>query len=59
MELKDLNKEALIRATKEIVRKAKLASSLRGNGESIGMLVGALLDKELKRLGVKGNNDDA
>ena len=47
-----------IRATKEITRKLKLASSLRGNGETIGILIGSLVDKELKRLGIKGNNDE-
>ena len=39
-------------------QKVKLASALRGNGETIGILIGSLVDKELKRLGIKGNNDE-
>ena len=53
-----MNGTTQIRTTKEITRKLKLASALRGNGETIGILIGSLVDKELKRLGTKGNNDE-
>ena len=52
------NKITMIRGTKEIVRKLKLVASLRGNGETIGILIGSLVDKEMQRLGLKGNNDE-
>ena len=58
MDTEKMNKPTMIRTTKGIVRKAKLIAALRGNGETIGILLGSLLDKELKRLGLKGNNDD-
>lgn len=58
MATENMNGTTQIRTTKEITRKLKLASALRGNGETIGMLIGALVDKELKRLGIKGNNDE-
>ena len=58
MSTEEMNKQAMIRTTKEIVRKAKLVAAMRGNGETIGILLGSLLDKELKRLGLKGNNDE-
>lgn len=58
MTTEDMNGTTQIRATKEITRKLKLASALRGNGETIGILIGSLVDKELKRLGIKGNNDE-
>lgn len=52
------NKITMIRGTKEIVRKLKLVAALRGNGETIGILIGSLVDKEMQRLGLKGNNDE-
>ena len=58
MTTEEMNSTTQIRATKEVTRKLKLASSLRGNGETIGILIGSLVDKELKRLGIKGNNDE-
>lgn len=48
----------VVKVTKEIVRKAKLVAAHRGNNETIGTLIGSLLDKEMKRLGLKGNNDE-
>lgn len=58
MATEDMNGTTQIRTTKEITRKLKLASALRGNSETIGILIGSLVDKELKRLGIKGNNDE-
>ena len=58
MTIDDKNKITMIRGTKEIVRKLKLVASLRGNGETIGILIGSLVDKEMQRLGLKGNNDE-
>ena len=58
MATEDMNGTTQIRTTKEITRELKLASALRGNGETIGILIGSLVDKELKRLGIKGNNDE-
>ena len=58
MATEDMNGTTQIRTTKEITRKLKLASALRCNGETIGILIGSLVDKELKRLGIKGNNDE-
>lgn len=58
MSTEEMNKSAMIRTTKEVVRKAKLAAAYRGNGETIGIVLGSLLDKELKRLGLGGNNED-
>ena len=58
MTTEDMNGTTQIRTTKEITRKLKLASALRGKGETIGILIGSLVDKELKRLGIKGNNDE-
>ena len=47
-----------VKVTKEIVRKLKLVAAARGNNETQGTLIGSLLDKEIKRLGMKGNNDE-
>ena len=58
MATEDMNGTTQIRTTKEITRKLKLVTALRGNSESMGALIGALVDKELKRLGIKGNNDE-
>lgn len=58
MTVDEKNKITMIRGTKEIVRKLKLVASLRGNGETIGILIGSLVDKEMQRLGLKGNNDE-
>lgn len=58
MTVSDMNKTTQLRTTKEITRKLKVIAGMRGNGESLGMLVGALADKELKRLGIEGNNDE-
>lgn len=58
MTTEEMNSTTQIRATKEVTRKLKLVSALRGNGETIGILIGSLVDKELKRLGIKGNNDE-
>lgn len=58
MTIEEKNKVTMIRGTKEIVRKLKLVASLRGNGETIGILIGSLVDKEMQRLGLKGNNDE-
>lgn len=54
----DKNKTTQVRVTKEVVRKLKLVASARGNGETIGVLIGSLVDKEMKRLGLQGNNDE-
>ena len=58
MTIEEKNKVTMIRGTKEIVRKLKLVASLRGNGETIGILIGSLVDKEMQRLGLKGNSDE-
>jgi hypothetical protein len=58
MTIEEKNKVTMIRGTKEIVRKLKLVSALRGNGETIGILIGSLVDKEMQRLGLKGNSDE-
>lgn len=58
MALDDKNRIVAVKTTKEVTRKLKLVTALRGNGESMGTLIGALVDKELKRLGIKGNNDE-
>ena len=58
MTIEEKNKVTMIRGTKEIVRKLKLVSALRGNGETIGILIGSLIDKEMQRLGLKGNSDE-
>lgn len=58
MTIEEKNKVTMIRGTKEIVRKLKLVAALRGNGETIGILIGSLVDKEMQRLGLKGNNDE-
>ena len=58
MTTEEMNKTTQLRATKEIARKIKLLSALRGNGESIGIVIGSLADKELHRLGIAGNNDE-
>ena len=58
MTLYEKNKITMIRGTKEIVRKLKLVAALRGNGETIGILIGSLIDKEMQRLGLKGNSDE-
>ena len=58
MALDDKNKIVAVKTTKEVTRKLKLVTALRGNGESMGTLIGSLVDKELKRLGIKGNNDE-
>ena len=53
MTIEEKNKVTMIRGTKEIVRKLKLVAALRGNGETIGILIGSLIDKEMQRLGLK------
>lgn len=58
MTIEEKNKVTMIRGTKEIVRKLKLVAALRGNGETIGILIGSLVDKEMQRLGLKGNSDE-
>lgn len=58
MTIEEKNKVTMIRGTKEIVRKLKLVAALRGNGETIGILIGSLIDKEMQRLGLKGNSDE-
>lgn len=58
MTTEEMNASTQIRTTKEVARKLKLLTALRGNGETLGILVGSLVDKELKRLGIKGNNDE-
>lgn len=58
MTTEEMNASTQIRATKEVARKLKLLTALRGNGETLGILVGSLVDKELRRLGIKGNNDE-
>ena len=58
MTLDDKNRIVAVKTTKEVTRKLKLAAALRGNSESMGALIGALVDKELSRLGIKGNNDE-
>ena len=58
MTVDEKNKITMIRGTKEIVRKLKLVAALRGNGETIGILIGSLIDKEMQRLGLKGNSDE-
>ena len=58
MTTEDMNSTTQIRATKEVTRKLKLVAALRGISESMGAWIGALVDKELKRLGIKGNNDE-
>ena len=58
MTLEDKNRIVGVKTTKEVTRKLKLVAALRGNSESMGALIGALVDKELKRLGIKGNNDE-
>lgn len=58
MTLDDKNRIVGVKTTKEVTRKLKLAAALRGNSESMGALIGALVDKELSRLGIKGNNDE-
>ena len=58
MTIEEKNKVTMIRGNKEIVRKLKLVAALRGNGETIGILIGSLVDKEMQRLGLKGNNDE-
>ena len=58
MTLDDKNRIVAVKTTKEVTRKLKLVTALRGNGESMGTLIGSLVDKELKRLGIKGNNDE-
>ena len=47
------NKIVTIKVTKDIVRRLKLVSALRGNNETQGSLIGNMLDKELERLGYK------
>ena len=58
MTIEEKNKVTMIRGNKEIVRKLKLVAALRGNGETIGILIGSLVDKEMQRLGLKGNSDE-
>ena len=58
MTLEDKNRIVGVKTTKEVTRKLKLVTALRGNSESMGALIGALVDKELKRLGLQGNNDE-
>lgn len=58
MSVEDKNKIVAVKTTKEVTRKLKLVAALRGNSESMGALIGALVDKELKRLGLQGNNDE-
>lgn len=47
------NKLVTIKVTKDIVKRLKLVSALRGNNETQGSLIGNLLDKELEKLGYK------
>lgn len=47
------NKMVTIKVTKDIVRRLKLVSAIRGNNETQGSLIGVMLDKELERLGYK------
>lgn len=47
------NKMVTIKVTKDIVRRLKLVSALRGNNETQGSLIGVMLDKELERFGYK------
>ena len=54
----EVKKLEFIKTTKDVVRKLKLVASARCNSESMGSLIGALVDKEMKRLGLKGNNDE-
>ena len=58
MSVEDKNKIVAVKTTKEVTRKLKFVTALRGNSESMGALIGALVDKELKRLGLQGNNDE-
>ena len=58
MSVEDKNKIVAVKTTKEVTRKLKLVTASRGNSESMGALIGALVDKELKRLGLQGNNDE-
>ena len=47
------NKMVTIKVTKDIVRRVKVGSALRGNNETQGSLIGVMLDKEIERLGYK------
>lgn len=47
------NKIVTIKVTKDIIRRLKLVSALRGNNETQGSLIGNMLDKELERLGYR------
>ena len=58
MDIEKMNQMTTVRVTKEVVRKAKLISSLRANGETISATLGALLDKEMNRFGVPNNNNE-
>ena len=58
MTIDEQNKTTMIRTTKEISRKIKLVGAARGNGESAGVLIGALIDKEMAKLGLGGNNNE-
>lgn len=58
MTIEERNRIVSIKTTKDVVRKLKLVASARCNSESMGSLIGALVDKEMKRLGLKGNNDE-
>ena len=46
MSVEDKNKIVAVKTTKEVTRKLKLVTALRGNSESMGALIGALVDKE-------------
>lgn len=58
MTSEDKNKPTMTRITKEIARKLKLVAAARGNGESAGTLIGSLIDKEMHRLNIGGNNNE-
>lgn len=50
------NSISMVKVTKEIIKKLKLVAAARGNNETMGTLIGSLLDKELERLGREESN---
>lgn len=58
MTIEERNKSVTVRVTKDVTRKLKLVAAVRANGESAGILIAALVDKEMRRLGLEGNNSD-
>lgn len=58
MTLDERNKIVSVKTTKDITRKLKLVAAARCNSESMGTVIGSLVDKEMKRLGLGGNNDE-